>query len=97
MLARDIYDLERYESLRQISVDILENYSFVSRDRINLSFANEEGYATPKVDVRGVVFNDEKILLVRKLDGAWSLPGGWAVIGIPFRNSRKRNQRRIWL
>ena len=37
------------------------------------------GYATPKVDVRGAAFRDDKILLVREArDGGWTLPGGWA-------------------
>jgi HAD superfamily hydrolase (TIGR01509 family) len=80
--AKDVFDLERYEALRQISVDILENYTSVGVDLIHLSFANEKGYATPKVDVRGVVFENNKILLVKeKIDGAWALPGGWADIG----------------
>ncbi|WP_328803692.1 NUDIX hydrolase N-terminal domain-containing protein [Paenibacillus puerhi] len=79
---KDVYDLERYEHLRQISMDILENYTFVGKEKISLSFANETGYATPKVDVRGVVFQDSKILLIKeKIDGAWALPGGWADIG----------------
>ncbi len=39
----------------------------------------ETGYATPKVDVRGVVFREDKLLLVReRSDGKWTLPGGWA-------------------
>jgi ADP-ribose pyrophosphatase YjhB (NUDIX family) len=39
-------------------------------------------YATPKVDVRGVVFQDGKILLVQeRSDGMWTLPGGWADVG----------------
>lgn len=36
---------------------------------------------TPKVDVRGVVFNDNgEVLLVKELldEGRWTLPGGWA-------------------
>ena len=42
-------------------------------------FENESGYATPKVDVRGAVFKDGKILLAKEQkDGCWSLPGGWA-------------------
>jgi ADP-ribose pyrophosphatase YjhB (NUDIX family) len=42
----------------------------------------EAGYATPKVDLRAVVFREEKILLVREReDGGWSLPGGWADVG----------------
>jgi HAD superfamily hydrolase (TIGR01509 family) len=52
----DVFDLERYEALRQISVDILDRYSSAGKELIQLSFANETGYATPKVDVRGVVF-----------------------------------------
>jgi ADP-ribose pyrophosphatase YjhB (NUDIX family) len=31
------------------------------------------------VDVRGVVFRDDKLLLVReRAEGKWTLPGGWA-------------------
>ena len=42
-------------------------------------FTQETGYATPKVDVRGAVFRDDGILLVREVsDGRWALPGGWA-------------------
>ena len=46
------------------------------------TFASDTGYTTPKVDVRGVVFRDQKILLVKeKEDGGWTLPGGWADVG----------------
>jgi ADP-ribose pyrophosphatase YjhB (NUDIX family) len=42
----------------------------------------DAGYATPKVDVRGVAFRDGKILLVQeRSDGLWTLPGGWADVG----------------
>jgi ADP-ribose pyrophosphatase YjhB (NUDIX family) len=35
------------------------------------------------VDIRGVIFKENKILLVKeRLDGAWALPGGWADIGL---------------
>jgi ADP-ribose pyrophosphatase YjhB (NUDIX family) len=81
--AKDVYDIERYQALREMSVDILANYTFEDKERIRLSFASEEGYATPKVDIRGVVFQEEKILLVReKMDGNWALPGGWGDIGL---------------
>jgi len=81
--AKDVYDIERYQVLRELSVDILANYTFESKERIRLSFAGEGGYATPKVDVRGVVFREDEILLVReKLDGNWALPGGWGDIGL---------------
>lgn len=81
--SKDIYDLERFEMLRSLSVDILERYTDAESGRIRDLFASETGYATPKVDVRGVVFEGDKILLVQeRLDGAWSLPGGWADIGL---------------
>ncbi|UPK41607.1 NUDIX hydrolase [Paenibacillus pabuli] len=80
--SKDVYDLERYEELRELSIEILENYTSVSADQIKLHFGSETGYATPKVDIRGVVFQNDKILLVReKADNAWALPGGWADIG----------------
>ena len=81
--AKDVYDIERYQALRELSVDILANYTFESKERIRLSFASEGGYSTPKVDIRGVVFQEDRILLVReKLDGKWALPGGWGDIGL---------------
>ncbi|WP_460325396.1 NUDIX hydrolase [Paenibacillus sp. YSY-4.3] len=80
---KDVYDAERYEALREISIDIMNSYTTVDREIIELSFANERGYATPKVDIRGVVFKDNRILLVQeKLDGDWALPGGWGDIGL---------------
>ncbi|MEF2965325.1 NUDIX hydrolase [Paenibacillus sp. M1] len=81
--SKDIYDLERFQMLRDLSVEILSKYTGVETERVKALFANETGYATPKVDVRGVVFRDDKILLVReRIDGAWALPGGWADIGL---------------
>ena len=81
--SKDIYDIERFEQLRDLSIEILREYTAVDSEQIRLLFANETGYATPKVDVRGVVFRDHQILLVReRLDGAWALPGGWADVGL---------------
>ncbi|WP_211748631.1 NUDIX hydrolase [Paenibacillus sp. Marseille-Q4541] len=80
---KDIYDIERYEQLRSLSIEILNTYTEVDSNRIVDLFAKETGYATPKVDIRGVIFQDNKILLVKeKADGAWALPGGWADVGL---------------
>lgn len=80
--SKDVYDLERFQALRELSVEIMDTYTLVGKEAINLKFANETGYATPKVDIRGVVFEEGRILLVKeKADGAWALPGGWADIG----------------
>lgn len=81
--SNDVYDLERFELIRQISIEILSEQTGVKMENIKDLFANETGYATPKVDIRAVIFKDNKILMVReKLDGDWSLPGGWADIGL---------------
>jgi ADP-ribose pyrophosphatase YjhB (NUDIX family) len=45
-------------------------------------FAEESGYRTPKVDVRGVVLAADGLLLVREPAAeGWCLPGGWADVG----------------
>ncbi|WP_440896500.1 NUDIX hydrolase [Amphibacillus sp. Q70] len=81
--SKDVYDLERFEIIRDLSTDILEQYTEVDKTLIKDLFANETGYATPKVDVRAVVFKDDKILMVKEIaDGAWALPGGWGDIGL---------------
>ena len=42
----------------------------------------KNGYKTPKVDVRAVVFNEkDQILLIKEnVDGKWAIPGGWSDI-----------------
>jgi ADP-ribose pyrophosphatase YjhB (NUDIX family) len=77
---RDAYDRERYEALRALAARIMAEQSGADLARIEGLFAGETGYATPKVDVRGAVFRDGRILLVRETvdDGRWTLPGGWA-------------------
>lgn len=77
--ANDPYDTERYEAVRQIAAEMMATGSKTKLSRVLDLFASEVGYATPKIDTRGVVFRDDAILLVRELaDGSWTLPGGWA-------------------
>lgn len=74
------YDTERYRQVGTIASEILATHSDLSTDKILALNSLEFGYATPKVDVRGVVFSEEQILLVREIadGGRWTLPGGWA-------------------
>ncbi|MDV2582050.1 NUDIX hydrolase [Alkalibacillus haloalkaliphilus] len=81
--SKDVYDIERFEMIRNISVDILSQHTEIEQTVIKDLFANETGYATPKVDVRAVVFKNNKILMVKENgDGKWALPGGWGDIGL---------------
>ena len=77
--SENAYDRERYEQMRAIAAEMMaEGFDLEKKSVLNL-LGREEGYATPKVDVRGAAFRDGKILLVREaLDGGWTLPGGWA-------------------
>ena len=74
------FDQQRYQRIGEISAEILSTHSNISINQYLEFNAAEFGYATPKVDVRGVVFKNSKILLVREIadHGRWTLPGGWA-------------------
>lgn len=80
--AHNEYDIERNKRLLEIAAEIIETYSQFSKERLVHDFSQQPGYATPKIDVRGAVFRDEKILLVQeKMDGKWCMPGGWVDVG----------------
>lgn len=81
--SKDKYDIERFETIRDISIEMLSKQTEIDKSVIKELFANEKGYATPKVDVRAVVFKDNKILMVKEeVDDVWALPGGWGDIGL---------------
>lgn len=76
------YDLHAYQRLQEISAEIIAAQSELSKETASQTFSMQAGYATPKIDVRGAVFRDGKILLVQEVaDGRWAMPGGWADIG----------------
>ena len=71
------YDLERYEELRDIAAQMVAINTDIPVEIVKMHFCNEDGYQTPKVDTRAVIFQDGKILLVHEKNGTWALPGGW--------------------
>lgn len=83
---KDPYEKERCEELQELAAEMMATATEQAEPASdNFSkhwkkiFQNESGYATPKVDVRGAVFDGNKILLSKEQqDGCWSLPGGWA-------------------
>lgn len=77
------YDVERYQALQRLAAEIFAHHAQFSLAQLTQVFAEEKGYATPKVDVRCVAFRDDKILLVQEShDDKWALPGGWADAGL---------------
>ena len=88
------FDRQRYERIREIAAELMSAHGGASKLSLLKMFEREVGYATPKVDVRGVVFHEGKILLVREVaDGGWTLPGGWADVNESPRESVVREVR----
>jgi ADP-ribose pyrophosphatase YjhB (NUDIX family) len=76
------YHVQRYRRLMEIAAEIVESEAGLPKQTLLESFAVQSGYATPKVDVRGAVVRSGKILLVQeRVDGCWTMPGGWADVG----------------
>jgi len=76
------FEIERYKLVMEIAEQMISMKTGFEKDEIDKLFIREAGHSTPKVDVRGVVFKDNKILLVKeKVDGKWTVPGGWADVG----------------
>ena len=84
---RDRFDLERYQRVRDIAAEMLAEGSGIPPEKVRDLFCCESGYQTPKLDTRAAIFQEEKILLVRELDGLWSLPGGWVDAGLSVAES----------
>ncbi len=78
LFSKDSFDRERYTQLKDLSDSILAAELDIPIGTARALWEKEDGYVTPKVDVRGGVFDGDKVLLVReRSDGRWTLPGGW--------------------
>lgn len=76
------FDIERYKQLRELAAEIIAAHSNHTHEHVLDYLSAETGYHTPKIDIRGAVFKDEKILMVKEIaENAWTLPGGWADTG----------------
>jgi len=79
--SKDKFDIERFKQIQEIAAEIISDHTNHNFPKVHHYLTSEEGYATPKIDIRGAVFNDDKILMVKEVsDGLWTLPGGWADI-----------------
>jgi len=88
------YDRERYELIGKIAAELMAAHCDAPIERFQELFAQQSGYATPKVDVRAAAFRDGKILMVREaMDGLWTVPGGWADVND---SPREAAEREVW-
>lgn len=79
-----VYDRERYEEINAIATQMLSSIADAPVEKLEgLLHSAEEGYATPRIDVRGALLIEGRVLLVREAaDGLWTLPGGYAEVGL---------------
>src|SRR5215217_7247014 len=76
------FDIERYKRLQEITAEMIASQSALEKESVLESFSMQAGYITPKIDVRGAVIREGKILLIQeRADGNWAMPGGWADLG----------------
>ena len=76
------YETERYTRLNQIAAEIVASHTGLPAGELAQNFSAQPGYATAKIDVRGAVIRDGRILLVQeRRDRRWCMPGGWADVG----------------
>ena len=92
--SKDPYDRERYEDLRQILWSVLQDQTELDQEELTAIFQPSGSYATPLMDVRAWIVQDQKICLVRgQGEDTWALPGGFGEVGYsPKENIRKEVQ-----
>ena len=91
---KDPFDRERYEDLRQILWSVLQDQTELNQEELTAILKPTGSYATPLMDVRAWIVQDQKICLVRgQGEDTWALPGGFGEVGYsPKENIRKEVQ-----
>ena len=92
--ASNEFERGRYNRLMEIASEIIAEHAGLPLDELSRTFSAQKGYATPKVDARGAVFQQGKLLMVReRTDGGWTMPGGWVDVGdVPSQAA----EREVW-
>lgn len=84
MYTKNVYDIERFHRVGEIAHTLTHDVLMEKPEVLySEEMASIAGYTTPKLDVRGAVFNEAgNVLLVQEImDGdLWTLPGGWCDI-----------------
>jgi ADP-ribose pyrophosphatase YjhB (NUDIX family) len=92
--AENEYQRERNRRLAEIAAEMISAHTNLDFPELVNVFHAQMGYATPRVDVRGAVFQEGKLLMVReRMDGGWTLPGGWVDVG---NKPSEAVEREVW-
>lgn len=79
---KDPFDRERYEDLRSLLSEMLNQGLDIDSEEVAEVLKPTSAYATPLMDVRAWIVEDEKICLVRgQGENDWALPGGFGEVG----------------
>lgn len=74
----NVHDRERYERLLELVSQEYGGQWSLSAEIVKNRFQEEVGHVTPKVGVVGTIRDDhDEVLLMKRPEGTWSLPGGW--------------------
>ena len=95
--SKDVYDIERFQQLRDISISMMSHYTKTDWEVVEKLFASETGYQTPKVDIRAVVFQNEKLLFVKEkaMGNGLCVDGLMSVIRQPKLQQKKFSKRLV--
>ena len=78
---KDPFDRERYQDLRSLLSEMLNQASDLDAEEVAEVLKPTSAYATPLMDVRAWIVEDEKICLVRgQGENDWALPGGFGEV-----------------
>jgi len=80
--SKNEHERKNFERLREIAAEMTSAQTDRTQEELLEAFSAQPGYATAKIDVRGAVVREGRILLVQeRTDGLWCMPGGWADVG----------------
>ncbi len=90
------YDIGRFHQVGEVAHELSQKILLGQNGSYSRHLASIAGYTTPKLDVRGGVFDEDgRVLLVAEVaDGdRWTLPGGWCdILETPSHAAR----REVW-
>jgi ADP-ribose pyrophosphatase YjhB (NUDIX family) len=79
---RDEYDRERYQKVLLASARIVALIEERSPDEVLDEYGKNFSHVSPLAGAGAVVFNENKILLIKRHDdGLWAIPGGLVEVG----------------
>ena len=85
------YERERYERVMKVSARLVAAIENRSSDEIYAHFHDNLRHISPLAGVEAVVWRDGKLLLIqRRDDGLWAMPGGLVEVGETLAQAAER-------